>query len=81
LVQKGWNVAEGNPSQAQGLFRQALDLEPNNDEAAYGFGYTLLLQDRTADATPWLCKVRNSRIAEVRQDASGMILSRQLQCQ
>lgn len=81
LVQKGWNVTEANPSQAQSLFRQALDLDPGSDEAAYGLGYSLLLQDRVSEATPWLCKVRNSRIAEVRQDANGMIKNRQLQCQ
>ncbi|MCB9687452.1 MAG: tetratricopeptide repeat protein [Alphaproteobacteria bacterium] len=73
-------MAETQPAEAQRSFRSALDIDPTNEEAAYGMGYTLLLQGKNAEATPWLCRVRNSRNAEIRQDATGMIAARQLSC-
>ena len=62
------------------MFRRAVDLAPNDDEAAYGYGYVLLMQDRVAEATKYLCRARRAKRADTRQDVNGLIASRKIVC-
>lgn len=80
LVQKGWKVWDSDRGQAERLFRQALDVDPRSEEAAHGYGYALLEAGKIDEATPWLCKVRNARSPEIRQEVNGFIQSRSLRC-
>ncbi len=80
LAERGWTLADSSPAEAHRLFRQALELQPGNDAAAYGVGYTLLLQGRTSEALPWLCGARGSRDAEIAQEARGLLATRGLTC-
>ena len=73
-------MVDARPAQAQRLFRQALDVEPQNEEAGYGYGYALLLQGQDAEATTWMCRFRNSSDPEIRQEVAGIVRSHALQC-
>lgn len=80
LIKRGWDLADDDRPKAEKLFRRAVDLAPADDEAAYGYGYVLLMQGREADATKYLCRARKAQRADTRQDVNGMIANYGLKC-
>ncbi|MEQ1503173.1 MAG: tetratricopeptide repeat protein, partial [Myxococcota bacterium] len=80
LTEKAWALAEDDRDKAAKLFRQALDQDPDNDDANYGYGYVLLMTNHRADAVRYLCKARNAGDPEIRQDVNGMIRTHDLTC-
>jgi hypothetical protein len=80
LASKGWDLADSNSAEAERLFQRALALDPANDDANYGYGYLLLQRNETGRATPYLCRARTSRKADIRQDVNGLIASYGIHC-
>ena len=78
LIKRGWDLADDDRPKAEKLFRRAVDLAPNDDEAAYGYGYVLLMQDRVAEATKYLCRARRASAATRVSDVNGLIASRKI---
>ncbi|MEZ4236604.1 MAG: tetratricopeptide repeat protein [Myxococcota bacterium] len=74
------SFAGSNPSKAGALFREALELQPDHDEANYGYGYIMLMQNRRAEATAHLCRARSSSDPEIRTDVTGLIDHNALKC-
>jgi len=80
LISQGWARADDDPAQAMASFEAAVQRAPNNAEANYGYGYTLLKLDRTQDALGPLCRARNTTQADILQDVNGLLAARQLAC-
>ena len=80
LLAGGWKAAENDTSAAAAFFREALKRAPDDDDANYGYGYVMLMDNRTKEATAHLCRARNATDPETRQDVNGLIETHGLTC-
>ena len=81
LIAKGWDAASREDwTRAETLFRSALELDPEHDEATYGYGYVMLMEGRTAEATTHLCRARDAEERTIRREVAAMIESNALSC-
>ncbi|MBX2799371.1 MAG: hypothetical protein KTR31_16975 [Myxococcales bacterium] len=79
VIEIGWSKIDFDQQAAGKAFKEALDREPDNDDANYGYGYVLLMR-ADPDAATFLCRARDARDAEIRQDVVGLIASHSLSC-
>ncbi|MEZ4323511.1 MAG: hypothetical protein R3F61_38965 [Myxococcota bacterium] len=80
LVSRGWNLADSNPSAAKGLFLDALDASPDNVDAHYGYGYTLLKSGDRTGARPHLCIAASRGNTDTRREVHGMLENAGMSC-
>lgn len=82
-VDAGWKaVDKGKLSEAAAQFKKGLDSSPDDAAANQGYGYVLLQQGQTAQATGYLCRAlaKAGPSSDVGREASGMIARNDLTC-
>jgi hypothetical protein len=75
----GWKVVERDPRAAGEHFREALTDRPSNADAHYGYGYALLKQGKSGEATRHLCIARSTD-ESIRREISGLMSEHGLSC-
>lgn len=80
LLDRGWSQVVDAPEAAAESFRRALDLEPGDAEANYGYGYALLRQGDPSRAKPFLCQAQQGGDIEVTRDVQALLAQNGLTC-
>jgi len=80
LIRQGWTHADSDPDEALKLFKVALALSPEHQEANLGAGYVHRKVGNPAAAKKPLCKAASGSNREIQREASALLSASGLNC-